>query len=148
MADCCAECATDMVPRSDAASRVSTHEGRGLCPPCYRQATYTGRLDDYPRRNWSRDELLSEWELLRGEGHTRLQAAERLGMSALTFDRALWRARAAGDPRAELGVAGGVYATTTQAAVERAREAVRDAAEPAAGEAVPTPPTRELEHAR
>lgn len=145
MSGCCGECDTTMMPRSSGVTRVVTHEGRGLCPPCYRSAHYEGRLGDYPRRTWSRDEVLSEWELLRGEGHTRLQAAERLGMNPATFERALQRARADGDPRAELGVAGGINAA--RAAVDRAREAVRAATEPAAVEAAPNP-TRELEHAR
>jgi transposase-like protein len=97
----CGSCGTSMVPRSSAATRVDTHEGRGLCPPCYRQAHYSGRLDEYPRRSWSRDELMGEWDLLRSDGYTRRNAAERLGLKWETFDRAYWRARSAGDPRAE-----------------------------------------------
>jgi transposase-like protein len=101
MAYCgCAECGSTMVPRSSATDRVTTHEGRGLCPPCYRQAQYGGRLDEYPRRSWSREDVMSEWDLLRAEGYTRRNAAERLGLKWETFDRAFYRAKAAGDPRA------------------------------------------------
>jgi hypothetical protein len=57
-------------------------------------------LDEYPRRSWSREDVMSEWDLLRSEGYTRRVAADRLGMRWETFDRAYWRARAAGDPRA------------------------------------------------
>jgi hypothetical protein len=57
-------------------------------------------LDDYPRTTWSRDELMGEWDLLRSEGYTRRNAAERLGLKWETFDRAYFRARSAGDPRA------------------------------------------------
>ena len=72
-----------------------THAGRGLCGSCYHRLTPDERLD-YPRTQMSRDELLEEWELLRSEGCTQRQAAERLGMAYATFDRALLRARAAG----------------------------------------------------
>lgn len=96
----CGSCGNTMVPRSSGTTRVDTHEGRGLCPPCYRQAQYAGRLDDYPRTTWSRDELMGEWDLLRSEGYTRRNAAERLGLKWETFDRAYFRARAAGDERA------------------------------------------------
>lgn len=144
MSDCTC-CGTPTVPSSNRASGAAVHAGRGLCNACHKRADYHGHLADHPRSTWSRDEVLSEWELLRGEGHTRLQAAERLGMNPATFERALQRARADGDPRAELGVAGGINAA--RAAVDRAREAVRAATEPAAAEAAPNP-TRELEHAR
>jgi hypothetical protein len=52
------------------------------------------------RRGERRDDFLTEWELLRSEGLSRRQAAQRLGMSLKTFEAALSRARKAGDPRA------------------------------------------------
>jgi len=101
----CAGCGSTL---GDGSSRHSIHAGRGLCVSCHGKASHLGQLENYPRRTWSRDELLDEWELLRGEGHTRVQAAERLGMNPTAFERALQRARAAGDPRAAPGVAGGM----------------------------------------
>ena len=145
MSDCTC-CGTPTVPSSNRASGAAVHAGRGLCNACHKRADYHGRLADHPRSTWSRDEVLSEWELLRGEGHTRVQAAERLGMTPAAFERALQRARAAGDPRALPGDAGGM--STAIAAVERAREAIRAATEPPAAEAEPAPRTRELELVR
>jgi hypothetical protein len=54
----------------------------------------------------SRDELLDEWELLHGEGHTIPQAAPRLGMTVHALCQALLRARRGGDPRANFTWAG------------------------------------------
>jgi hypothetical protein len=88
-----------MAPRRSA-GRARTTQARGLCWFCYRAATKNGELFDYPRSTRSRDEVLDEWEMLRGEGYTRRQAAERIGMTFEAFDRALYRARSAGDPRA------------------------------------------------
>ncbi len=47
-----------------------------------------------------RDELLDRWVELRAHGLTKREAAARLGMTFVAFDRALYRARAAGDERA------------------------------------------------
>jgi len=88
----CACCGTDMA--------AAGHEARGLCEPCYKREDYHGRLADYPRATWSRDDLMTEWELLRSEGYSRRDAADRLGVKWEAFDRAYYRARAAGDPRA------------------------------------------------
>ncbi|MGH3598920.1 MAG: hypothetical protein ACRDQH_01365 [Pseudonocardiaceae bacterium] len=55
---------------------------------------------DYERRTRSRDDLLDDYVLLREQGCSWPQCAERLGMSYPSFARALLRARAAGDPRA------------------------------------------------
>jgi hypothetical protein len=113
-----------MAPRSAGLSRHATHEGRGLCTPCYERANYRGRLADHPRRTWSRDDVMTEWDLLRRDGHTRAQAAERLGMTWAALDRAIWRARAAGDPRAVPGSPGvPEQRARTEAALARAQEA-------------------------
>ena len=77
------------------------HRGRGLCGPCGHAVARRGQLIDYPRINRTRDELMHEWELLRSEGHTLSQAADRLGIARGTLKRAYQRARAAGDPRAQ-----------------------------------------------
>lgn len=141
----CTCCDTPLTPCTSPQPDAAIHGGRGLCNSCHARERYHGRLADHPRSTRSRDELLEEWELLRGQGHTRVQAAERLGMSPSAFERALQRARAAGDPRAARGVPGGM--TGAIAAVERARAVMRAATELPALEAEPLS-SRELEHAR
>lgn len=74
--------------------------GRGLCGACYSRMTCHGTLVDYPRMTRSRDELLEDYVMLRRQGHTWPQCAERLGMRYDAFARALQRARVARDPRA------------------------------------------------
>lgn len=123
----------------------SGRRARGLCDPCYEKERRADRLADHPRSTWSRDDLMAEWELLRQDGYTRRQAADRLGVSYVAFDRAITRARAAGDPRAALGQAGGIYAAAK--AVDDARAAIRAATQPAPPPATPPAP-RELEHTR
>ncbi|HEY9354652.1 MAG TPA: hypothetical protein VIP28_15425 [Nocardioides sp.] len=73
--------------------------GRSACPTCYERARADGTLIDLPRRYLSRDELLDEWELLRGQVSFRA-FHERVGVSHRTWERAYYRARADGDPRA------------------------------------------------
>ena len=76
------------------------HRGRGLCVNCYQYARHHGELVDYSPQLRSRDDLLDDYVLLRSEGLNWRQCAERLGMSYPTFERAMFRARADGDPRA------------------------------------------------
>lgn len=73
---------------------------RGLCRSHYSVAAYAGRLIDFERVQRSRDEVMTEWELLRSEGYTKRQAAERLRMTFGAFEAAYFRARRDGDPRA------------------------------------------------
>jgi hypothetical protein len=80
--------------------------GRGLCSACHQRAKRDGTLIDYERRSVARDELLDEWEILRGDGCTIPQAAPRLGMTVDALAKALDRARADGDPRARFTWAG------------------------------------------
>jgi len=108
----CTLCSTELLP--DKNSRL-------LCETCYGRERRAGRLDEHPRRTWSRDDLLEEWSFLHGQGYTRKQAADRLGISPAALDRAIWRARAAGDPRAVPGDPGGI-----NGAIRQAREAIRD----------------------
>lgn len=49
---------------------------------------------------WTRDELLTEWALLRSAGVSVVDAAPRLGMTVEALTRALTRAKRDGDPRA------------------------------------------------
>lgn len=80
------------------------HAGRGLCPTCWSRAARRGVLADFPTVTYTRDELLEEWAALRVRGLGRSEAAGRLGVSRAAFERALYRARAAGDERAVMGV--------------------------------------------
>lgn len=77
----------------------SAVRGRSACPTCYERARTDGTLIDLPRRYFSRDELLAEWEMFRGQVSFR-EFHERVGVSHRTWERAYYRARADGDPRA------------------------------------------------
>lgn len=97
----CAACTAWMVPhRHQPGPGQVMHAGRGLCEGCYERKWRSGRLADFPAQLRPRAEVMEEWELLRSEGYTKRQAAERLGMTFAAFDRAFHRARKAGDPRA------------------------------------------------
>lgn len=96
----CRDCAATIYPKTWRRPPAETDSGRSLCRPCWRVRSLAGTLDDVERTKFTRDELMAEWDVLRGEGHTKRQAAERLGISYERFDRAYCRARAAGDPRA------------------------------------------------
>lgn len=79
---------------------VGRSGGRGLCQNCHAWARYHDRLLDYPRSTRSRDDLLEDYVMLRREGYDWPLCAERLGMTYAAFERAIHRARDAGDPRA------------------------------------------------
>lgn len=103
----CRACRAPVFPRPNGA-RVTDlppgarfHAGRGLCTRCHPAAHRAGTLIDFARHTLSRDELLDDWVLLRDEGLTYTQAAARIGMPVAALKRALNRARADGDPRAE-----------------------------------------------
>ncbi|MDN5933184.1 MAG: hypothetical protein L0I24_19315 [Pseudonocardia sp.] len=102
----CAKCRTPMMHRPHGATVAVLPrgrrflDGRGLCTVCLQAARKIGGHVDYPRRTRTRDELLDDWALVRDEGSTYAQFAQRLGMSTSAVLRALTRARAAGDPRA------------------------------------------------
>lgn len=76
------------------------HVGRGLCQKCYEVFKYSGELIAFETLTRTRDELMEDWQILRSRGCTKRQAAQRIGMSFDSFNRAYSRARAAGDPRA------------------------------------------------
>lgn len=95
----CARCARLL--RHRCLGRSDSLKGRGLCSRCYRRCELDGTLVDYPRRNRSRDELLEDWVILcHQEGHSLRDIAGRLRMKPTSLERAIQRARAAGDPRA------------------------------------------------
>lgn len=96
----CRDCERDIYPQHWGLPRATMHKGRGLCWSCHDHRWYVGTLDEVERLTFSRDELMTEWEILRGEGYTKREAAARIGISLERFDRAFHRAKAAGDPRA------------------------------------------------
>lgn len=55
---------------------------------------------DFPRLSISRDDLLDDYVILRGEGYSWMQCAVKLHMKYTTFERAMNRARKDADPRA------------------------------------------------
>lgn len=77
-------------------------QGRGLCQCCYAKARRLDEVIDHPRRLRSRDEMLEEWEHCRGPigGARFYNFGARIGSSQEAWERAFYRARAAGDPRA------------------------------------------------
>lgn len=68
------------------------HRSRGLCVPCHARHVYHGTLDQFERLTYTNDELVAEWEHLRADGHTRAQAAERLGITKARLEKAIQRA--------------------------------------------------------
>jgi len=71
------------------------HAGRGLCSTCRTRAERDGTLVDYPRRHYTRDELLTELDWLTGQGFTTRQAAEKLGVTKDAFYQARRRRKRA-----------------------------------------------------
>lgn len=113
----CACCGESRAPR--AAQDVPTQDRiayRGLGNCCVAKVIHAGNLADYPRQTRSRDDLLDEWEMLRPQGFTYGQAAERLGMTRDALERGIQRGRAAGDERARPPVRefGAVYGPVDQ----------------------------------
>lgn len=81
------------------------HRARGLCSACYQAVKRAGRLEDYaPTGSASPvlDSHLDDWEIMRDDGVSLQQAAERLGIKVSTLDKALYRARQKGDERGSL----------------------------------------------
>jgi hypothetical protein len=72
---------------------------RGLCDSCYETHWKAGTLDQFPtmRSQRRRAHFIADYVLLRSEGYTRRQIAERLGMRYNTLHRAYCRAVKAGD---------------------------------------------------
>lgn len=71
---------------------------RGLCDSCYEMHWRNGSLDQFPTQRTIRSAVhfVADYELLRSEGYTRTQIAERLGMNRAAVDQAYRRAVAAG----------------------------------------------------
>lgn len=70
--------------------------GRTLCRGCYDHHRARGSLDQFPRARRPMADFAADYTLLRSEGYTRRQIAQRLGMVRNTLDAAVRRAVAAG----------------------------------------------------
>jgi hypothetical protein len=83
------------------ARRAGFHEydARGLCQGCYARHRHSGELIDWERTTRDADTLLTDWEMLRDDGYTVRQAAERLQVTFAALDKALCRAKRRGDQR-------------------------------------------------
>jgi hypothetical protein len=73
--------------------RLMRIKARRLCNTCSFWAYANRTHIDFPRVNRSTEELMADYHLLRSEGHTDRQIAERLGMKLGSLRRALQRAR-------------------------------------------------------
>lgn len=71
---------------------------RGLCDSCYQIHHKRGTLGQFPtlRPQRSAADFVADYDLLRSEGYTRRQIAERLGMNRNTLNMAYLRAVRAG----------------------------------------------------
>ncbi len=67
------------------------HGGRGLCQPCYSRAHGAGEHADFERITRTSAETVAEVEFLYSIGLTRLQAAQRLGVTSDAIYRAYRR---------------------------------------------------------
>lgn len=76
----------------------SATEG-GVCPTCDDQEGDGPDPGYYRKQRYTADELLDEWEFLRGEVNFRDFPA-RVGISRSAWEQAYHRAQRAGDPRA------------------------------------------------
>lgn len=77
---------------ADCAGALRGSGSRGLCPTCYFRHRRRGTLIDFPRGTRPRRDLIDDYNLLRSEGYTRRQIADRLGMKDKSLYRALRRA--------------------------------------------------------
>lgn len=97
-----------MVARSKGHAPADSHAGNGFCQRCYRaRRTALDRPKDRPRQ-WKALELLAEYEFWLTQGlKTKRQVAERIGVTFVALDRAIYRGRAYRRRMAEVGPAGG-----------------------------------------
>lgn len=97
---CSLECSNLRRPKADdfpPCLRCETTEGnrriRGLCGRCYNLVRGTDEMFDYPRETVPSDMVWDEWCLLRSQGFTKREVAQKLGMTYAALDRALCRIR-------------------------------------------------------
>lgn len=89
-----------LTPEARQASDHVRLGARGLCHRCYQKSRYQPSPGRPPIIR--REDMLSEWEILRSDGVTDLAiAAERIGTTRAALEKCLERARKAGDPRGQ-----------------------------------------------
>lgn len=78
------------------------HYGHGLCRASYQRARRRGELHKYPRWTRTLDDVVEAWQAFRRPqfDYSAAQVAEVLGVAPRAVERALNRARNAGDERA------------------------------------------------
>lgn len=102
----CSRCSRFMVPRRvwgrlPLAQRNAVRQdyarsgGRGLCVRCWGAAKGEGALIDFERKNRPVSETLLEWAMLKQQGYSVAQAADRLGLSASRMRNVVREGRAA-----------------------------------------------------
>lgn len=90
---CLGRCGRILIPHKQIPGpSEARNNGRNLCSGCYQRAAKDGTLQDYPRVNRLLEDVLDDWETLR-RSHTKAQAAVRVGMTLIAFERALIRGR-------------------------------------------------------
>lgn len=96
----CLDCTRPLVPRRRHPPKGHVrHAGRNLCDGCRQRRAKNGTPMP-PLTTWPADDLLTEWDLLRRQGHTMRQACDRLGVTYDALDQAIARAKRRGDTRA------------------------------------------------
>lgn len=99
----CADCGIRLHQPYEDGPPDSRHNGRGLCSRCYTHHAVAGTLVEYPRSNWSCEDLVTEAEMVRGEhgDWTWPRVAAAIGVSFRRLDQARTRhnrrRRAAGE---------------------------------------------------
>ena len=105
LAEPCVDCGRRMhraEPARMCADGHPAHHGHGRCGGCTATRWYAEHRAPL-RRNQRRDDLLAEWAHLRSTCTFR-GFPGRVGVTYAAWERAFYRARAAGDPRAVRGL--------------------------------------------
>ncbi|HEY9413519.1 MAG TPA: hypothetical protein VIQ30_02065 [Pseudonocardia sp.] len=87
----CRTCDRAIFPASRDVPYKDKHCGRGLCGHCYAAQRYAGGLPDHERTTRTSVETVAEVEFLHSIGLTRLEAAQRLGVTSDAIYRAYRR---------------------------------------------------------
>lgn len=87
----CVRCRVRMTVRrpGPGGSPTHAHYGKGECRACYNDRK--SNRDRKPRTTWRHADLMAEWEFFAGDGLTRKQAAERIGVHHEALARAIQR---------------------------------------------------------
>lgn len=90
----CSSCGRPTAPRTSPRPGVARAGSRGLCTTCERSARDHGTIEDHPRPTRCRFVVADDYRTLieSRAATTRVQAAQRLGMTLDALDRALYRA--------------------------------------------------------